>query len=61
MLVSFTSGAGSMEPKDSFQGRICCIVGAAITRIPLHFIQTLNLWGIIGIHDSIPIANWLVL
>lgn len=34
----------------------CCILGAAITRIPLHFIQTLNLWGIIGIHDSVPIA-----
>ncbi|MGC1905407.1 MAG: hypothetical protein WA715_16420 [Candidatus Acidiferrum sp.] len=34
----------------------CCILGAAITRIPLHFIQTLNLWGIIGTHDSVPIA-----
>jgi hypothetical protein len=34
----------------------CCLLGAPVIRIPLHFIQTLNLWGIIGIHDSVPIA-----
>ena len=34
----------------------CCLLGAPVIRIPLHFIQTLNVWAIFGIIDSIPIA-----
>jgi len=34
----------------------CCFLGAPIIRIPLHFVQTLNVWAIFGIIDSIPIA-----
>ena len=34
----------------------CCLLGAPVIRIPLGFIQTLNVRGIIGILDSIPIA-----
>jgi hypothetical protein len=33
----------------------CCFLGAPLIRIPLHFIQTLNVWTIFGIIDSIPI------
>lgn len=34
----------------------CCLLGAPVIRIPLHFIQTLNVWAIFGIIDSISIA-----
>lgn len=34
----------------------CCLLGAPVIRIPLNFIQTLNVWAIFGIIDSIPIV-----
>jgi hypothetical protein len=34
----------------------CCLLGAPVIRIPLHFIQTMNVWAIFGIIDSIPIV-----
>ncbi|MGC1617778.1 MAG: hypothetical protein WA765_04755 [Candidatus Acidiferrum sp.] len=34
----------------------CCLLGAPVIRIPLHFIQTLNVWAIFGTIDSIPMV-----
>jgi len=34
----------------------CCFLGAPLIRIPLHFIQAMNVWAIFGIIDSIPIV-----